>query len=154
MSKKEDAPKAEAMPGEAIPESPTVTLTADELSAILATQKELQRQLDELKQNARENDGSAEAERLLELVRRANEDAEQEVEIHVETGSLKANKNAEVSINGRQYIVPKGQTVKVPRKVAEIIENARVQKDKAYGIQETKHDEFEAATTKNPYALS
>ena len=40
----------------------------------------------------------------------ANEKAEELVDIHVELGSLRSNKNVEVSINGVQYIVPRGQT--------------------------------------------
>lgn len=77
----------------------------------------------------------------------ANEKAEELVDIHVELGSLRSNKNVEVSINGVQYIVPRGQTVKVPRKVAEVVENSIKQRAISLGMQEEKHADSEKAIT-------
>lgn len=77
-------------------------------------------------------------EKAMEQVRAANAAAEEEVELFISEGSLRSNKTAEVSINGVQYLVPKGQLVRVPRKVKEVIDNAIAQKKEAYGLQEKK----------------
>ena len=83
----------------------------------------------------------------------ANEKAEELVDIHVELGSLRSNKNVEVSINGVQYIVPRGQTVKVPRKVAEVVENSIKQRAISLGMQEEKQADSEKAITSDMLTL-
>ena len=60
-------------------------------------------------------------------------------------GSLRGKKNLEVSINGVQYLVNRGVDVKVPRKVAEVIENSMKQREAAFGLQDRRAAEAKRA---------
>ena len=55
---------------------------------------------------------------------------------------MRGSKNIEVSLNGKQYLIPRGQTVQVPRCVAEIVDNAKVQRDAALGLQDRRAAEL------------
>lgn len=86
-----------------------------------------------------------EEEKMLEQVRESNKRAKELVKVHVDRGNLKGNRNAEVSINGKQYLVPKGVDVMVPRCVAETLEIAEKQRNAAYALQEEKTAEYATA---------
>lgn len=92
-----------------------------------------------------------EEQKLLDVVNKANEAALEKVKVHVEKGNLKGNKNAEVAINGTQFIIPKGKDEMVPRCVAEVLENAEKQKNAAYAMQEEKSEEYEQAQTQGAF---
>lgn len=79
--------------------------------------------------------------KMIEAVVQANKEAEELVEIYVDVGSMRSNENLEVNANGKQYIIPKGQTVKVPKLVKEIIENSKTQQERALGLQAKKAKE-------------
>ena len=92
-----------------------------------------------------------EEKKLLELVNKANADSEELVEIHVDVGSIRSNKNLEVSINGVQTTMPKGETVQVKKSVKEIVDNAKMQKSIALGLQEQKNTEYKVAEAKGAF---
>ena len=81
---------------------------------------------------------------MIEQIEAANAEAEEEVEYMVSTGSLLSNKNIEVSINGKQYLIPRGSVQKMPRKVMEVIENSIKQRNISFGLQEQMKDSYEA----------
>ena len=56
-----------------------------------------------------------EERKLLEKVKAANKAAMEKVKIHVEKGNLKGNKNAEVAINGVQFVIPKAKPIDAPK---------------------------------------
>ena len=128
-----------------------VTVSKEQLDELMKGYAELQRQLAFV--NQRMDHGgdeskaiAAEKEReLLGIVKKANEEAKEEVEIHVDLGGVKTNKNVDISINGVQYVVQKGVTVRVPKKVAEVIENAKKQSEISKGIQKEKTAEYAVA---------
>lgn len=130
-----------------------ITIDKAQLDAIFAAQDEMRATIALLTKQAERNSKSIEAtdkvkveeERLLEIVRKANERGAEMVEMHIDKGSLKSNKNLELNINGVQTIIPKGQTVTIPRKAAAIIENSEKQQAKALGIQEVRAKEAEKA---------
>lgn len=122
----------------------TVTLPETELEALRADIRLLKQQLvSEDRLAAKKSARQAEEERLLQIVEEENAKAEELVDVHVELGSIRGNKNIEVAVNGRQYVIPRGETVQVPRKVKEIIDNALRQRDEAYGLQKRRRDESE-----------
>ncbi len=92
-----------------------------------------------------------EEKKLLELVNKANADSEELVDIHVDVGSIRSNKNLEVSINGVQTTMPKGETVQVKKSVKEIVDNAKMQKSIALGLQEQKNTEYKVAEAKGAF---
>lgn len=92
-----------------------------------------------------------EERKLLEKVKAANKAAMEKVKIHVEKGNLKGNKNAEVAINGVQFVIPKAKDEMVPRCVAEVLENAERQKNAAYAMQEEKAEEYNKAVTQGAF---
>lgn len=122
----------------------TVTISKEEFQALLDDMKLMKQQLtSEDRQRAfqdRKQIAEEEARRRLE---EANAKAMEPVEIYVDLGNLRGNKNLNVSINGRQYVVPRGKAVMVPRCVAEVIENAKKQREIAYALQEKRAKEFE-----------
>ena len=130
-----------------------VTMDKAQLDAILANQEEMRATIALLTKQAERNSKSIEAtdrvkveeERLLQIVHKANERGAEMVEMHIDKGSLKSNKNLELNINGVQTIIPKGQTVTIPRKVAAIIENSEKQQAIALGIQAERAKEAEKA---------
>ena len=139
---KAEAPevKAEA------PEGGTVTVSAEEFKAMQEQLAVLTKYMaGENRVKSAQDKKLEEENKLLELVNAANKNAMEKVKIHVEKGNLKGNKNAEVAINGVQFIIPKGQDEMVPRCVAEVLENAERQKNAAYAMQEEKSTEYEQA---------
>lgn len=124
----------------------TVTMTEAEFEALKADMLLLKKQIaseQRLKTAAEKAQEETEAE--IERIRAANEKAEELVTVHVEMGSLRGKKNLEVSINGVQYLVNRGVDVKVPRKVAEVIENSMKQREAAFGLQDRRAAEAERA---------
>lgn len=98
-------------------------------------------------------EAALEEEKQLEQVRAANEMAKEETEYYIDEGSIKSNKNVNVSINGVQYIIPKGETVKIPRAVAEIIDNSKRQRAAAFGLQDKRKAAFEAAQAQGYFSV-
>jgi hypothetical protein len=86
-----------------------------------------------------------EEEALVAKTVAANEQAMEMVDCYVDLGSLRSNKNIEVAINGKQYVVPRGQQVRIPRCVKEVIENSLKQRATAFGLQDKKKADFEEA---------
>lgn len=124
----------------------TVTMTEAEFEAFKADMLLLKKQIaseQRLKTAAEKAQEETEAE--IERIRAANEKAEELVTVHVEMGSLRGKKNLEVSINGVQYLVNRGVDVKVPRKVAEVIENSMKQREAAFGLQDRRAEEAKRA---------
>lgn len=138
---------------EIITENEKVEIDKAQLDNILAQQEEMKATIALLtKQTHRdaekleaEDRNKTEEKRLLQLVKKANEEAEKLVEAHIDMGSLKSNKNLELNINGVQSIIPKGQTIKIPKKAKEIIDNAKEQQKIALGIQSKRAKEAEKA---------
>ena len=128
-----------------------VTIDKTKLEAILAGYEEMKGQIAKLSEqtvaitNKADNKQRKEEQRLLEIVKKANEEAEEIVPYYVDLGSLRSNKNLEVSINGVQTIVPRGQNVMLKKSVVNVIENAKRQKDVSLGIQEKRRKEYEKA---------
>ena len=92
-----------------------------------------------------------EERQLLALVKQANAEGEELVEVHIDSGAIRSNKNAEVSINGIQTIIPKGQTVKIKRSLKEIIDNSEKQKNIALGLQEERNTEYKTAEAQGAF---
>lgn len=88
---------------------------------------------------------------LIEEAKANYKKAFEKVKIHIDRGNLKGNRNAEVAINGKQYLIPKGVDVEVPRCVAEVIANAEAQKNAAYAMQEEKSAEFVTAEAQGAF---
>lgn len=130
-------------------ESEKVEIDKAQLDSILAQQEEMRATIALLTKQAGKDAKKLEADdrvkaeesRLLELVEQANREAEELVEVHIDLGSLKSNKNLELNINGVQSIIPKGQTVTIPKKAKEIIDNAKQQQAIALGIQRKRAEE-------------
>jgi hypothetical protein len=149
----ETVEETESTATESSAETETVTIPKSQLEEILAKFDEQQAQIDKLTANAAAESKTKTAEerkleeekKLLEVVNQANAEAEEEVEIHVDMGSLRSNKNLEVGINGTQMIIPKGQNIKVQKRVAEVIENSKKQRDISLGLQAEKAKEAEEA---------
>lgn len=127
-----------------------VEIPKSQLESILAGYDEMKNQIavltkqaaTETKAKTAESRKLEEEQRLLKLVHKANEASQEEVEIHVDLGSLRSNKNAEISINGIQSTIPKGQTVKVKKNVAEIIDNSLKQREISLGLQNKRNAEY------------
>ncbi len=66
----------------------------------------------------------AEEQDVLARVIAANKASEEYVDLYIDKGSKKSNKNFELAVDGVQYVIPKGETVRVPRKVAEVYYNS------------------------------
>lgn len=130
-------------------ESEKVEIDKAQLDSILAQQEEMRATIALLTKQAGKDAKKLEADdrvkaeesRLIELVEQANREAEELVEVHIDMGSLKSNKNLELNINGVQSIIPKGQTVTIPKKAKEIIDNAKKQQAIALGIQDKRAEE-------------
>lgn len=91
-------------------------------------------------------------ERLINQVLENNRKAMEMVKVHIERGNRWGNKNAEVCINGKQYVIPKGRDVMLPRCVAEVIANSEKQINVAYDMQDEKVAEFEEADSARVFA--
>ena len=146
MANKKDIPAVEE-----ITTTEQVTIDKTKLEAILAGYEEMKGQIAKLSEqtvaitNKADNKQRKEEQRLLEIVKKANEEAEELVEYHVDMGALRSNKNLEVSINGVQTIIPKGQTVMLKKSVVEVIENSKKQMEIALGLQEKRNEEAQKA---------
>lgn len=124
----------------------TVTMTEAEFEAFKADMLLLKKQIaSEQRLKTAAEKAQEEAETEIARIRAANEKAEELVTVHVEMGSLRGKKNLEVSINGVQYLVNRGVDVKVPRKVAEVIENSMRQREAAFGLQDRRAAEAKRA---------
>lgn len=129
----------------------TVTLSKEQLDTILAQLEETNKKVEELTEQASKQPATkqeiqqANERKLLEQIERANSDSEEQVEVYIDKGSLKSNKNLEVNACGRQFIIPKGQTVKVPKYVKEVIDNADKQMEEALHLQDQRAEEAQKA---------
>lgn len=138
MATKKAAEEAEEMTA-----AETVTVSKADFEALLNDMKLMKQQLaseDRLK-SAKEQQLIADEE-ARKRAEEGNARAMELTDVHVDLGNLRGSKNVEVSINGKQYVIPRGKTVQVPRCVAEVIENARKQREIAYGLQEQRADEL------------
>lgn len=128
-----------------------VTIEKSQLDAILAGYEEMKGQIAKLSEQPITNPKTAESrkleeeQRLLAIVNKANEASDELVPYYADLGATRSNKNLEVSINGVQTIVPKGQSVELKKSVVEVIENAKKQKEISLGLQETRNKEAEKA---------
>lgn len=131
----------------------TVKIQKEQLEQLMNDYDDMKNQIAVLTKQAAENDSLRsskenkleEERKLLELVKKANAEGEELVDLHIDRGALRSNKNAEVSINGIQTIIPKGETVKVKRCLKEIIDNSEKQCDIARGLQEEHNAEYMTA---------
>lgn len=128
-----------------------VTISKAQLDTILAQLEETNRKVEELTEQANKQPATkqeiqqAKENELLEQIEKANADSEELVEVYIDKGSLKSNKNLEVNACGKQFIIPKGQTVKVPKYVKEVIDNADKQMDEALHLQDQRAEEAQKA---------
>ncbi len=128
-----------------------VTIEKSQLDAILAGYEDMKAQIAKLSEQPITNPNTAESrkleeeQRLLALVKKANEASDEVVPFYVDEGSMRSNKNLEVSINGIQTIVPKGKPVELKRSVVEVIENSKKQKKISLGLQEKRNQEAQKA---------
>lgn len=131
--------------------SEQVTIPKAQFDAILAQLNETNKKVEALTDQANKKPATkieieqAKEKELLALIEEKNADSEELVEVYVDKGSLKSNKNLEVNACGRQFIIPKGQTVKVPRFVKEVIDNSDKQMNAALHLQEQRAEEAEKA---------
>ena len=144
MAKRQEAEQTAATAENALTAAEeTVTLSKAAFEELLADVKLMKDKLaNEERLRGASNERLLAEQAELERVRRENEKAMELVELHVELGSMRGSKNIEVSLNGKQYLIPRGQTVKVPRCVAEIVDNAKVQRDAALGLQDRRAAEL------------
>ena len=135
-------------------ETPTdekVLVDRKQLDAILAGYEDMKQQVAQLTEQSMSNANTvetrklAEEKRLLGIVEKANEEAEKLVPYYVDLGSLRSNKNLEVSNNGVQTIVPRGEDLMLKKSVVEVIENSKEQQAISLGIQEKRSKEYEKA---------
>lgn len=146
MTTKKDTPAVEETTA-----TEQVTIDKAKLDVILAGYDEMKSQVAKLSEQTTTNMNTAESrkreeeQRLLSLVEKANEASEELVPYYADLGAARSNKNLEVSINGVQTIVPKGQSVQLKKSVVEVIENAKKQKEISLGLQETRSKEAEKA---------
>lgn len=144
MAKKQEAEQtATAAENEMTAAEETVTLSKAAFEELLADVKLMKDKLaNEERLRGVSNEKLLAEQAELERVQRENEKAMELVDIHVDLGNMRGSKNIEVSLNGKQYLIPRGQTVQVPRCVAEIVENAKKQKDAALGLQDRRAAEL------------
>ena len=134
-------------------ENTTVEISKEQLEQLMSGYEDMKNQIAMLTKQAAENDSLRsskenkleEERKLLELVKKANAEGEELVDLHIDSGAIRSNKNAEVSINGVQTIIPKGETVQVKRCLKEIIENSEKQRNIAMGLQEERNTEYKTA---------
>ena len=142
MAKRQEAEQTAAAAENALTAAEeTVTLSKAAFEELLADVKLMKDKLaNEERLRGASNERLLAEQAELERVQRENEKAMELVDIHVELGNMRGSK--EVSLNGKQYLIPRGQTVQVPRCVAEIVENAKVQRDAALGLQDRRAAEL------------
>lgn len=120
--------------------------TPDELLERLAARlEEAEKKLARLAAQPQEPGKAGESEEERARAAAAEAYAHELIDYYIDTGSTLSNQNVEVSVNGIQYIVPKGEVVKIPRFVAEVIENAKRQRAFASGVQKKATDVYRRA---------
>ena len=137
----------------------TVEIPKEQLEQLMSGYEDMKNQIAVLTKQTVENDNfrkstdlkRQEEERLLKIVEEENAKGEELVDVHLDMGSLRSNKNAEVSINGVQNIVPKGETVQVKRSLKEVIDNADKQKAIALDLQDRMSAEYAEAEAKGVF---
>lgn len=137
----------------------TVEIPKEQLEQLMSGYEDMKNQIAVLTKQTVENDNfrkstdlkRQEEERLLKIVEEENAKGEELVDVHLDMGSLRSNKNAEVSINGVQNIVPKGETVQVKRSLKEVIDNANKQKAIALDLQDRMSAEYAEAEAKGVF---
>lgn len=152
MDVKETAAKKSA-------KSETVEIPKEQLEQLMSGYEDMKNQIAVLTKQTVENDNfrkstdlkRQEEERLLKIIEEENAKGEELVDVHLDMGSLRSNKNAEVSINGVQNIVPKGETVQVKRSLKEVIDNANKQKAIALDLQDRMSAEYAEAEAKGVF---
>lgn len=128
-----------------------VTIPKNQLDAIMAQLDETNKKVEELTKQANQQGATKQAleeakeKELLIQIEEANSNSEELVEVYIDKGSLKSNKNLEVNACGKQFVIPKGKTVQVPRFVKEVIDNADKQMEEALHLQEKRVEETEKA---------
>lgn len=146
MSNKKDIPETKSANT-----SEQVSIEKAQLDAILAGYEEMKSQVAKLSEQSITNGNTdearslAEEKRLLAIVAEANKASDEIIPYYADPGSLRSNENLEVSINGIQTIVPRGENVELKRSVIEVIENSKAQKAISLGIQEKRRKECEKA---------
>lgn len=122
----------------------TVNVPKEQFEQLMADMAQMKQQLamvqapDDRKQEQAQRDLEE-----LERVRAANAYANELISYYADMGSIKGSKNLEVSINGEHYVIKRGETVMLPRKVVAVLENGKQQRERAYGIQEEKAAAFQ-----------
>lgn len=137
----------------------TVEIPKEQLEQLMCGYEDMKNQIAVLTKQTVENDNfrkstdlkRQEEERLLKIIEEENAKGEELVDVHLDMGSLRSNKNAEVSINGVQNIVPKGETVQVKRSLKEVIDNANKQKAIALDLQDRMSAEYAEAEAKGVF---
>lgn len=136
-----------------------VTIPKSQLDSILAQLEETNRKVEELTEQANKESATklgieqAKERDLLARIEEANSDSEELVDVYIDKGSLKSNKNLEVNACGRQFVIPKGQTVQVPKFVKEVIDNADKQMNEALHLQEQRAEEAEQAMSEGKLSI-
>lgn len=137
----------------------TVEISKEQFEQLMSGYEDMKNQIAVLTKQTVENDNfrkstdlkRQEEERLLKIIEEENAKGEELVDVHLDMGSLRSNKNAEVSINGVQNIVPKGETVQVKRSLKEVIDNANKQKAIALDLQDRMSAEYAEAEAKGVF---
>lgn len=138
----------------------TVEIPKEQLEQLMSGYEDMKNQIAVLTKQTVENDNfrkstdlkRQEEERLLKIVEEENAKGEELVDVYLDMGSLRSNKNAEVSINGVQNIVPKGESVQVKRSLKEVIDNANKQKAIALDLQDRMSAEYAEAEKKGVFS--
>ncbi|MGN1434058.1 MAG: hypothetical protein ACI4XI_10195 [Ruminococcus sp.] len=138
----------------------TVEIPKEQLEQLMSGYEDMKNQIAVLTKQTVENDNfrkstdlkRQEEERLLKIVEEANAKGEELVDLYLDMGSLRSNKNAEVSINGVQNIVPKGEAVQVKRSLKEVIDNANKQKAIALDLQDRMSAQYAEAEAKGVFS--
>lgn len=137
----------------------TVEIPKEQLEQLMSGYEDMKNQIAVLTKQTVENDNfrkstdlkRQEEERLLKIIEEENAKGDELVDVYLDMGSLRSNKNAEVSINGVQNIVPKGETVQVKRSLKEVIDNADKQKAIALDLQDRMSAEYAEAEAKGVF---
>lgn len=137
----------------------TVEIQKEQLEQLMSGYEDMKNQIAVLTKQTVENDNfrrstdlkRQEEERLLKIIEEENAKGDELVDVYLDMGSLRSNKNAEVSINGVQNIVPKGETVQVKRSLKEVIDNADKQKAIALDLQDRMSAEYSEAEAKGVF---
>lgn len=128
-----------------------VTISKAQLDSIMAQLDETNKKIEELTEQANKKPATkqeveqAKEKELLAQIEKANACSEELVDVYIDKGSLKSNKNLEVNACGKQFIIPKSKTVQVPKYVKEVIDNSDKQMNEALHLQEQRAEEAQKA---------